>query len=167
VNLISIRSRFVKIFILILFINNGYSQDFTLLDIINLKKMNRQMLDLYMIDRGYKFHDNTFQNPDFDTKSYKIYDFLDRIHFADFTFSFNNTSVTKINYTFNRSILYKNFISQIYILNFKLQGHYEGDFGTDIYVFRKDKTEISIVEQKDSTMSFCNGCTSYYLEITF
>jgi hypothetical protein len=150
-----------------LFFNKGYSQDLSIEDMLNLKNLNKQSSEMYLTNRGYKFDEYTVNDSGDESKSYKIFDYLDRIHFSNLTLKIHNGSITSIYYAFNKNILFNNLISQIKITKFKLLGHYQGDFGTDIYVYGKDKIEIRAVEQPEGSMSSCDGCTYFDLGITF
>jgi hypothetical protein len=159
--------RLVIVLIIILFFNKGYSQDLSIEDLLNLKNLNNQSLEIYLTNKGYKLDEYISNESGDDSKSYKIYEFLDRIHYSNLTLHVNkNASISRISYAFNKNLLYNNLFTQIKNLKFKLLGHYEGDFGTDIYVYGKEKIEIRAVEQPEGPMSSCESCTYYNIEIT-
>ena len=160
--------RLAVVLIIMLFFNKGYSQDLSIEDMLNLKNSNKQSLEIYLTSKGYKLDEYTSNDSGDESKSYKIFDYLDRIHFSNLTFHINKTaSINGITYAFNKNILYNNLFAQIKNLKFKLLGHYEGNFGTDIYVYGKEKIEIRAVEQPEGPMSSCESCTYYNIEITF
>jgi hypothetical protein len=151
-----------------LFFNKGYSQELSIEDLLNFKNLNKQSLEIYLTNKGYNLDEYISNESGDDSKSYKIYEFLDRIHYSNLTFHVNkNASISRISYAFNKNLSYNNLVTQIKNLKFKLLGHYEGDFGTDIYVYGKEKLEISAFEQPEGPMSSCETCTYYNIEITF
>lgn len=160
--------RLISILTLLLLLNKVYSQDFTIAELLSFQKLNKNSLELYLTNKGYKLDEYTSQNNDNERKSFKKFDFLDRIHFSIFTFDVNNSAqITSISYEFNRNIIYHNLFTQIKNLKFKLLEHAEGDFGTDIYVYLKDKIEIRAQEQPEGHNSSCENCTYYYINLYF
>jgi hypothetical protein len=160
--------RLISIMILLLSTIRSSSQVITIEDMLSFQNLKKDSLESYIKNKGYKLEENTISEPGYEKKSFKFSNYLDRIHFSALSFDVNNIAqITSITYEFNRNIIYHNLFSQINNLKFKLKQHAEGDFGTDIYVFVKDKIEIHAHEQPEGSNSSCEGCTYFYISIYF
>ena len=97
-NINSIKYNLVILCSLLFFFNNGYSQDFTIQEMLNFKNFNKKSLEVYLTNKGYNF-DSFSIDDTVETKSFKLNEFLDRIHFSNFTYTVNKSNViTNINF---------------------------------------------------------------------
>jgi hypothetical protein len=167
-NFNSIKYNIVILFTSLFFFNYGFSQDFTIQEMLNFKNLNKKSLEVYLTDKGYKF-DSFSIDDTLETKSFKLNDFLDRIHFSNFTYTVNKSNIiTNITYSYNRGILHQNHLSQIKSLKFKLIEDYHNHRSTREYIFENSKFKIKLSDHPDDTGDTNLSGRSYYdLEITY
>ena len=166
-NINSIKYNLVILCSLLFFFNNGYSQDFTIQEMLNFKNFNKKSLEVYLTNKGYNF-DSFSIDDTVETKSFKLNEFLDRIHFSNFTYTVNKSNViTNITYSYNRGILHQNHLSQIKSLKFKLIENYHTHMFTRVYIFENNKIKIKLSDYPDAFDTNLSGRSYYDLEITY
>jgi hypothetical protein len=135
---------------------------------LDFKNLNKKSLEVYLTDKGYKF-DNFYNNKNsVETKSFKLFEILDRIHFLNFTYTINESNaITDITYSYNRGILLQNHLTEIKSLKFKLiNENYSNLTFNREYFFENNKTKIYLSDVSNQSDIY-PGNSYYYLKITY
>jgi hypothetical protein len=161
--------RLTIVFTLILFFNKGYSQDFTIEDLLNFKNLNKQSSELYLTNRGYKLYEHSLNDNGDEKESFKIYDFLDRIHYSNFTLYRNKDSTIKsVHFGFNNFKLSSTLSTQLKKMGFKLMSNYFAEGAPImIYNYQRNNIDIRFDERYEFNNCFFEDCVDYNISISF